>query len=189
MAEKRKITGKAFFNVFGKTANKLKRFFLCRVWQFPQMLAGFILVKITKAEKRVLITPEGKRIEWWCFKRDTKFTRFISGVSLAAYILLSDDNCNEATIKHEHGHSIQSVYFGWLYLPVIGIGSAVFCNMWQRRFQKDWNYYDRHYWYYMTRWTEKRADKLGGVDRMAVLRRIPRPANARYPAAPGQREA
>ena len=162
-------------------------FFKFWVWQFPQMLAGFILVKITKAEKRALLTPEGKEIEWWYFERDTKFTQFISGVSLAVYILLNTDD--ETTIKHEHGHSVQSGRFGWLYLPVIGVGSAIFCNMWQRWFQKDRNHYDRRYWYYMTRWTEYNADKLGGVDREKALAGIPRPANARYPAMPGQRGA
>jgi hypothetical protein len=150
------------------------------IWQAPQKLLGFILIKLTNAEYRHIKTETGKCIYYWYYVRDTKFKQFISGVSLANIILISTDN--ETTIKHEHGHSIQSLYMGWLYLPVIGIYSALFCNMWQRWFHKDWNRYDRHYWYYITRWCEKWADKLGKVDRKAILRQIPRFENSRFPA-------
>jgi len=150
---------------------KLKYFFVYWVWQFPQMLLGAILVKILKAEKRTITTKDGLQIDHWYFKRETKFSRFISGVSLAIFILLSDNNNDEDTICHEYGHSRQSLYLGLFYLLIIGIPS-VCGNLWSRYAHKDWSDYDRHCWYYIILKWEKWADKLGNVDRIAVLNRI-----------------
>jgi len=166
----------------------MKNFFKYWVWQFPQMLIGFMLVKVLKAEKRTYTRKDGKEIIWYCFERNNWFSNFISGVSLAIFILLSE-NADDETIEHEYGHSIQSCYLGWLYLFTVGIYSSIFCNMWQRWFQKNWNQYDRHYWYYIIKWCERWADKLGGVDRVSVLKRIPRPSDAKFPAQENQRVA
>jgi hypothetical protein len=136
----------------------------------PQHLLGLLLIKITGAEKR-----ETSGITWRLFDKNRNWlTRFFSGVSLGKYILLPYEN--EMTVKHENGHSKQSEYLVPLYLLIVGIYSAVFCNLWDRWFHKDWNSYARHYWYYKTRWTERWADKLGNVDRDAVLAEIDRPA-------------
>jgi hypothetical protein len=180
------------------------RFLLLWVWQFPQKLLGTILIKVLKAEMDHygVTFPEGK---YWHYKRNSKFSKFISGVSLADIILLSDDTCNMEissryskpnniyTVRHEYGHSRQSMYLGWLYLPVVGIYSALFCNLFDRIAHKKWCQYDRHYWYYKTRWTEKWADSLGGVNKYGaeygrdyVLSRIPRPDGARYPQVYGK---
>ena len=149
---------------------------------------NWVCVRATGAGKKVLAAKDGKKIDWWLFdKKKNWFTQCISGVSLASIILLPYED--ETTICHEYGHSMQSLYLGWSYLPIIGIYSAVFCNLWDRWFHRRWNRYDRHYWYYKTRWTEKWADALGGVDRDAALRNIPRPANAKYPAVTWQRMA
>jgi len=166
---------------------KVKYLLLYWLWQFPQKLLGTILAKALKAERHSLPT-HGGMIEWRCFKRSTAFSTFISGVSLADAILLSNNNGSEETVRHEHGHSIQSLRLGWLYLPIVGAYSAVFCNLWDRWFHRGWHRYDRQYWYYVTRWTERWADRLGKVDRGKALASIPRPANAQYPAMPSQRE-
>jgi hypothetical protein len=155
----------------------VKNFLLIWVWQFPQKLLGTILIRILKAEKRYL-----NHVAYWYFTRNSKFSQYISGVSLADVILLSDNNSAAETVFHEHGHSWQSMYLGWLYLPLIGVYSAAFCNLWDRKFHKNWCQYDRSYWYYKTRWTEKWADKLGKVNRDAVLCKNKRPENAKYPA-------
>jgi len=148
---------------------------LLYIWQLPQNLLGLLLVKITGAEKR-----GASDIAWYLFDGNrNRFTRFFSGGSFGGYILLPCED--EADIPHENGHSLQSEMLGPLYLLIIGIYSAVFCNLWDRMFHKLWCAYDRHYWYYKTRWTEKGADKLGGVERDAVLAKIERPGNARYP--------
>ena len=108
----------------------------------------------------------------------------ISGFSMGMYICLNSAH-DLGTLRHELGHCDQSKKLGWLYLPVVGIYSAVFCNLWDRWFHKAWNRYDRLYWYYMTRWTEKWADRLGKVDREKMLANVPRPSSARYPAMEG----
>jgi len=154
----------------------MKELFLW-LWQLPQNLLGLLLMAATKAEKRNL---DG--IAYWHFERTSRFSRFVSGASLGRYILLPERTDLETTVPHEYGHSRQSLRLGWLYLPVVGVYSAVFCNLWDRVFHKNRNAYDRIYWYYKTRWTEKWADKLGSVDRDADLRRIRRPVDARYPA-------
>jgi hypothetical protein len=55
----------------------------------------------------------------------------------------------EAAIAHEYGHSVQSVYFGCLYLIVIGLPSAL-------------NPFDgiRYYESYPEKW----ASDIGGVE-------------------------
>jgi hypothetical protein len=143
---------------------KIKRFFLYWAWQSPQMLAGAVLSRALKAGKRVYTAKDGRKIEWFCFRRNTRFSKFISGFSLASFILLTENDEAEEDICHEYGHSAQSLYLGWLYLPVIGIYSAVFCNLWDRRFHKSWSYEKRIKWYY-SRWSEAWADSLGGVKR------------------------
>jgi hypothetical protein len=126
------------------------------LFEFPQMLLGFILVKITKAQMYKL-PVEVNPITYYVFKRDTKFRKFFSGCSLGDYILLGEDNCDETTIRHELGHSIQSEYLGWLYLLAAGLPS-VFNNI-ISRINKSWNkdYYKKY--------PEKWADNLGGVNR------------------------
>jgi len=170
---------KMLYNIFGLW-----------IWQFPQTLVGAILVVLLQAEKRTHTNKNGVEIVWYLYDKDKNwFTKFISGVSLSCFILLCERGGTPVTIEHEYGHSIQSQYLGWFYLPIVGIYSAIFCNMWQRWTQDDWNWYDKHYWYYITRWTESWADNLGGVNRNDVLRTIPRPADSRFPAQENQRAA
>jgi len=96
-------------------------------------------------------------------KKNDKYLKDLSGFSLGKYICLTDLNDIEE-VKHESGHSLQSKELKWLYLLVVGICSAVFCNLWDRFFHQKWTYEKRIKWYY-NRWPEKWADRLGGVDR------------------------
>jgi hypothetical protein len=96
-------------------------------------------------------------------KRSDKYFKGISGFSLGKYICLTDAHDFE-TLKHEGGHCAQSKILGWLYLLIIGIYSAVFCNLWDRWFHQKWAYERRVKWYY-SRWSEAWADRLGGVER------------------------
>ena len=75
----------------------------------------------------------------------------MGGLSLGEYIFLNNNRV--ASIKHEYGHSIQSKYLGPLYLLVIGIPSLIWAIFGKRG--------DAYYAFYTERW----ADKLGGVDR------------------------
>ena len=118
--------------------------------------------------------------DYYSHKED-KVLGSVSGFSMGKYICLNSAH-DLTDIRHEKGHRIgQSEKWGWLYLPVPGVYSAVFCNLWDRKFHKNWCLYDRHYWYYKTRWTERQADKSGGVDRDKILSKMDRPENARFP--------
>jgi len=171
-----------------KIINAIWWFILHWIWQFPQMLAGTIMLGVLKAEKRVVSYSDGDTLEtftYYHFNRDTAFRKYISGVSLCCYTFLSDNNADEITVRHEYGHYIgQSIYWGWLYLPVVGVYSAVFCNLKQRREQSDWLVYDRLYWYYLTRWTEIGADKAAGITekrKKQIMRYYPRNGGTRFP--------
>jgi len=128
------------------------------LWQLPQFLLGIILYKYYESKDRILEVFDYKG----CRVVKIKST-LISGGSLGPIILLSS-NISDKEIKHEYGHSIQSLIFGPLYLLLIGIPSAIFNNLWDRLFHKKWSYKDRTKWYY-NRYPEKWADKLGGVIR------------------------
>jgi hypothetical protein len=131
---------------------------LLYIWQLPQHLLGLLLIKVLKAERHYYIR------RYYLFERNNRFSRFISGISLGNYILLSSNNDDENTIKHENGHSIQSLYLGPLYLLVIGLPSMLFNNLWDMIFHTRWSFASRNEWYY-NRYPEKWADKLGGVKR------------------------
>lgn len=112
------------------------------VWCFPQMLAGLILKKITRAKK------DGD-----CYK----YCIVSGSVSLGEYIFICPNDWDDERIKmHERGHAKQSLYLGWLYLFVIGIPSIV----WNRCFE---GYRKKHGINYYSFYTERWADYLGGV--------------------------
>ena len=61
-------------------------------------------------------------------------------------------------IKHEYGHTLQSKILGPLYLFVIGLPSLIWAGCFEDyRKENKISYYDFY--------TEKWADKLGGVNR------------------------
>jgi hypothetical protein len=126
------------------------------LWQLPQSILALILIVILKPERRELY--RGKR--YYFYSRRT----YISGVSLGEFVLLPERYDVPAVRDHERGHSWQSVFFGPLYLPVIGIPSAVFNNLWDRLFHGSWPAGRRAAWYY-GRYPEAWADRLGGVKR------------------------
>jgi len=78
------------------------------------------------------------------------------GLSLGSYIFVCQ-SYGEITLKHEQGHSVQSLLLGPLYLLVIGLPSI------------SGNIYDRirhkgSAWYYTQPW-EAWADRLGHITR------------------------
>lgn len=126
--------------------------FLLYLWQLPQNIAGFILS--IGAESISSSYAPNNRI----FLRTVFFD---SAVSLGDYIIvdkkLFHDRYFPEILKHESGHSGQSVRLGWFYLLVIGVPSL--CrNIWARIKKKD------EMWYY-SGFPENWADKLGGVER------------------------
>ena len=119
-------------------------------WCFPQTLLGFISSKIFNGKRREILL-EGKSYVIY----DSEKIRGGS-VSLGKYVILHSahfDNVN--TIKHEYGHQLQSLIFGWLYMPLMAIPSMIWCLIYGSL--KNVSYYSFY--------TEKFADFLGKVKR------------------------
>lgn len=72
-------------------------------------------------------------------------------------IIFVTPNCNENTIRHETGHSVQSLIFGPLFHIVISIPSII--RFWVRRLGNK-----SHEWY-LSGWPESSAEKLGHTKR------------------------
>ena len=130
------------------------------LWQLPQHLLALILWGILRvADKVDSVKKSDDGGPRWLITTNTPSW----GISLGHYILM-DNHYTPKDWKHEYGHSRQSLYLGPLYLPVIGIASAVFNNLWDRLFHKKWDGKRRIKWYY-SRYPEDWADRLGGVVR------------------------
>lgn len=131
--------------------------FLNRIWEAPQKALAHIIIKLSKA------TPTGQyakaKLYHWKWK---------GGMSLSNYIFLPFEvDTDEAIlintwkldyIAHEYGHTLQSHKLGFVYLLVVGLPSLIWagCFEWYRK-KYNVSYYDFY--------TERSADKLGGVER------------------------
>ena len=126
------------------------------IWELPQNVVGFIVKKVSKAE--LYTTYKDAKVYCW---------KIYGGMSLGKYIFVPEyyketppEDMHPSIvhmIKHEYGHTIQSKYLGWLYIPVIALPSLIWagCFEWYR--EKTGKSY---YWFY----TEKWANYLGGVE-------------------------
>lgn len=131
---------------------KFKNFILS-IWELPQNIAGAIVKKTFNATPYTTY-KEAKVYSW----------NIGGGMSLGRYIFVPFKRIKPTEflaaqmIKHEYGHTIQSKYLGWLYLLVIGLPSLI----WAWCFD---SYRTRTGKSYYAFYTEKWADKLGGVTR------------------------
>lgn len=115
------------------------------IWQLPQVLLGFVVRLLTMAKYNKDASKEyDRKIFNWRFK---------SGLSLSPYYIMVNKYASPDTIKHEKGHSIQSMYLGPLYLIVIGIPSIIWAGLIYKHTDKS------YYWFYTELW----ANKLGGA--------------------------
>lgn len=121
--------------------------FLLYLWQLPQNILGELLVLIYRPEGSY--DYDGARLHY--------SSRMHGGISLGKHIIVSyryrDYNGN--TEKHEWGHTRQSRMLGPLYLVVIGLPSLLWAAWWNPG--RKAGYFDFY--------TEKWADRLGGVER------------------------
>lgn len=131
----------------------MKKFFkvileiILYVWQLPQNLVGLFLRWIYSQAKKEMIA--GIPVYFYRY--------FHGGISLGNTIIVCQED--ENVVKHEHGHQIQSMYLGPLYLIVIGLPSLIWAGLiYGNIVPKTHNGYYKFY-------TERSADKLGGVIR------------------------
>lgn len=124
---------------------------LLYLWQLPQNLLGLTVIFFSKAKKK-----NWQNVTYFATKHNF-------GVSLGNYIIIRESS-EYKDLFHEYGHQKQSNYLGWLYLPIIGIWSGVFVNLYDRLFHRKWTLWKRYIWYY-SQFPERWADKLGKVNR------------------------
>ena len=117
-------------------------------WELPQLLLALILYTIMK--KRIIQAIDYKDSKVF-FVKD-----FPGGISLSFMIFLNDIDLNNLrAIKHEYGHTIQSLCLGWFYLIIVGAPSIIRASIWNHYKLEDKKYYEG--------FPENWADLLGGV--------------------------
>ena len=144
---KARMTNPRFFHKY--SMKKILKFLwevILYIWQLPQNLIGLIVRwmypgsrKMEIADVPVFYNP-----------------KFPGGISLGKTIMVCTQD--RFTSMHEHGHQIQSLYLGPLYLFIIGIPSIIWAGLYGSVIPRTHNGY---YKFYCEAW----ADKLGGVVR------------------------
>lgn len=121
------------------------------LYQLPQLITGLIALAIFRNGE-------------WYYNEDAKVLvykvnkGYLFGTACfsSGPIIFVTPECSENTIKHETGHSVQSLIFGPLFHIVVSLPSVTL--FWYKRLtNKDAKFYHSH-------WPENHADKLGHVD-------------------------
>jgi len=144
-------------------------------WELFQNILGFLVFIFTCLNS---IGTKKLKIEWYKGEIVLLGNFFSAGVSLGRFIILDRKYENYIlfgvsqfgmTVKHEYGHSRQSLMLGPLYIFVVGIPSALH-NIYNRGlykqivdpFERRAKKYEEYYNWYCEKW----ADKLGDVHRV-----------------------
>jgi hypothetical protein len=126
-----------------------RKFFI--LWELPQVLLALIFYATLKKKKKIVQAIDYKDSKVYFIEG------FPGGISLSFMIFLNDiDLTNLRAIKHEYGHTIQSLCLGWLYLIVVGVPSIIRASIWNRYKLEEEKYYES--------FPENWADFLGGVN-------------------------
>lgn len=131
---------------------------LLYIWQLPQNLLGLAIVGWLRICKREI---DEKTHDFAGGVRYYYCVGFPGGISLGRRVVLSalyNHWGDQKVERHEYGHCRQSLYLGWLYLLVVGLPSL----LWAAFYSYD---PDNPNGYYTGFYTERWADKLGGVQR------------------------
>lgn len=121
---------------------------LLYIWQLPQNLLGLVIKAFYK-ENAFLMYRDKKM--YVC-------PGLSGGISLGNTVIVGKYPFSKKDwnlVKHEFGHTRQSLYLGPLYLIVVGLPSILWALLQERVIKKD------YHWFYTERW----ADKLGNVQR------------------------
>ena len=133
-----------------KLLTYIVNFFLL-IWMLPQTLTALLGLAIFRNGE-------------WYYNEDAKVLvykvnkghLFGTACFSSGPIIFVTPECSENTIKHETGHSVQSLYFGFLFHILVSLPSITL--FWYKRLtNKDAKFYHSH-------WPENHADKLGHVD-------------------------
>jgi hypothetical protein len=126
---------------------------LLYIWQLPQNIIGLIMLLFLKP---YILKEKYKDITYVVSEKMS------GGISLGNYVILSksykDKNISHKTWDHEWGHTRDSRMFGPLYLIIIGLPSLIWAWLYGSIIKPTYNGYYKFY-------TERRADRFGGVIR------------------------
>ncbi|KSV94863.1 hypothetical protein N184_36050 [Sinorhizobium sp. GL28] len=122
-------------------------YFFYILWQLPQFMVGLFVWIFCKLTGRLTGSDFGTACYWTSR----------SGLSLTSFFVFVNEMCSDKTFMHERGHVKQSIYLGWLYLPVIGVPSIIWAGLRRLGLFAGRSYYSFY--------TESWADRLGGVKR------------------------
>ena len=121
---------------------------LMYLWQLPQNILGLIFMVFLRDKKLIL---KQDNVSFYTAKN------MRGGISLGKYVFLSHSSMIQIpAYNHEYGHCLQSRKLGWLYLFSVGLASLMVANMSESCSASACTYY-RY-------WTEKWANKLGGIE-------------------------
>ncbi len=118
-------------------------------WELPQVLLGMMFLIALRKKTTGLENYEASNVYF--------VKGFPGGISLAFFIFLnSGEQGNNRTVKHEYGHTRQSLFLGWLYLFIIGLPSIIRAVIWNSLNLDSERYYKG--------FPENWADRLGRVN-------------------------
>ena len=128
-------------------------------WGLPQSFLGFLLFLGNLRREHGLY--RGEIVTQWPYDHS---------VSLGLFLFVTEEKrvgrkWYQQLLQHEYGHSIQSLILGWLYLPVIGLPSFIWCNLpvfEAYRNKKEVSYYS----FYPERWANRLSEKVTGLKTM-----------------------
>jgi membrane-bound acyltransferase YfiQ involved in biofilm formation len=124
-----------------------KRYFLF-LWELPQLFLAMIIYFFVK--KNIVLRQEYKDAKVFLTRN------FPGGISLSFIIFIDERYSGDLNLlKHEYGHSLQSIFLGWLYLFIVGIPSIIRAAVWRKYKLEDRKYYSGY--------PENWANRLGGV--------------------------
>ena len=127
---------------------KILKSILLYIWQLPQNLLGLLFLLVLAGETRHRLG----NIMFYFLKS------FPGGITLGEYIIVGTRQ--QLSVRHEFGHVLQSRILGPLYLPIIGLFSSVHAGL--NGVIRCCKKHPEGYYHF---WTEKWADRLGGVER------------------------
>lgn len=122
---------------------------LLAIWQIPQIIVGLIMLAVFRNKKTY--TNDYNNITVWQISHKGLFG---SACFSTGPFIITTEEPQEATLRHETGHSLQSVYLGWLFHIVVSIPSI--CRFWIRKWGNK-----SHEWY-LSGYPENWAEKCGG---------------------------
>lgn len=126
--------------------SKVLKFLRDWIWQLPQNLVGISYKYLIKDSIITRINKDNK--EYKCYLKRTR-----GSISLGKYIFIQQRYKHSGfVIKHEYGHTKQSLILGPLYLIIIGIPSITWAGLIHKLpWFKDKDYY----WFYTERWANR----------------------------------